>query len=88
MVSISIDSTFNFDFASIFTKEGPRTSKTINFKPEAEDEVIRESVSHKLDRHLVNPSNKVWRDSPKIRTPTSPFRIGDYLRYTNEVKMR
>ena len=33
------------------------------FTPEVEDEVIRDAFSHKLDRPLVNPPNKVRRDS-------------------------
>ena len=41
MVSISRHYTFNFDFASIFTKEDPRTGKQTDFTPETEDEVIR-----------------------------------------------
>ena len=43
-----------------------------------------EVVSHKLDRPLVNPLNKVRRDSTQTKTSTSPFYIGDSLRYTNE----
>ena len=61
VVSISRDSTFNFHFESISTKEEPITGKPIDFTPEAYDEVIREAVSHKLYRPLVNTSNKVWR---------------------------
>ena len=52
---------------------------------QVEDEVIRDAVSHKLDRPLVNPYNNLWRESTKNITPSSPFRIGDSLRYTNEV---
>ena len=52
---------FNFVFASICTKEEPITGKPIYFTPEVEDEIIREVVSQKRDRPLVNPSNKVWR---------------------------
>ena len=29
-------------------------------------------------------SNQVWRDSTKTKTPTSPFQIGESLRYTNK----
>ena len=61
MGSISIYYTFNFIFASIFTREDTTTVKPMDFTPEAEDEVIREAVSQKLDRHLVNPLKKVWR---------------------------
>ena len=50
---------------------------------EAEDKVIRDSVSQKLDRPLVKPSNKVWRDSTQNKAPTSPLHIGDSLIYTN-----
>ena len=63
MGSILIDSTFNFAFSSIFTKEYPRTIKPMDFTPEYEDEVIMEAVLHKLDRPIVNTSKKVWRDS-------------------------
>ena len=51
----------------------------MGFNSETEDEVIREVVSHKLDRSLVKPSNKVWRDSTKTKAPTPPFQIHDYL---------
>ena len=64
-------------------KVGSENIKANGFTPEAYDEVLREKLSHKLDRPLVNPSNKVWRDSTKIKTPTSPFHIGDSLRYIN-----
>ena len=50
------------------------------FIPEVEDEVIRDEVSHKLDRPIVNKSNKVWKDSTQPKTSTSPFKIGDSLR--------
>ena len=43
------------------------------------------AVSHKLDRPLVNLSNKVCKYSTKTTTPTSYFHIGDCIRYTNEV---
>ena len=56
----------------------------MDFTPEAEDEVIREAVSHKLDRPIVYPSNKVWRDSSKTKATTSPFQIVDSLIYTNQ----
>ena len=83
MGSISRDYTSNFSFASIYTKEEPITGNPMDFNPEAEDEVIREAVSHKLDRFLVNPSNKVWRDSTQNKAPTSTFQIGDSLIYKN-----
>ena len=62
MESISIDTIFKFDFAYISTREVPRTSKTINFIPDDGDEVIRDKVSHKLDRPIGKTSNEVWRD--------------------------
>ena len=83
MGSISIDSAFNFYFGYICTREETRTYKTMDFNPEVEDEVIRAAASHKLDGLLVNPSNKVCRDSKQTKTPTQPFQIGDSLRYTN-----
>ena len=52
----------------------------MDFTPEVEDEVIRDSISHKLDITLVSTSNKVWRNSTKNKTPLSPFNIGDSLR--------
>ena len=55
----------------------------MDFYPDVEDEFIRYAVSHKLDRPLVNTPNKVWRDSTKTKTPPSPFKIGDSLRYTD-----
>ena len=79
--SISRDYKFNFDFASICTREEPRTEKPIYFTPEAEYGVIREAVSQKLDRSLVNTSNKFWRDSTQTKYPTSTFHIGDSIRY-------
>ena len=56
----------------------------MDFIPEAEDEATREEVSHKLYRHIVNPSKKIWRDSTQTKTLTLPFHIGGYLIYTNE----
>ena len=53
----------------------------MNFTPEAEDAVIREAVSHKLYIPIVNPSKNVWIDSTQTKAPTSPFHIGDSLRY-------
>ena len=44
MVLNSRDSTFNFAFASIDTKEEPRTGNKIYFTPEYKDEVIKETV--------------------------------------------
>ena len=55
----------------------------MDFNPEAEDEVIREAVSQKLDISLVKPREKVWRDSTQTKAPTSPFHIGDSLIYKN-----
>ena len=42
----------------------------MNLTPEAEDGVIRESVSQQLDRRLVNQPNKVWRYSIQTKAPT------------------
>ena len=53
---------FNFAFESICKIEEPITVKPTNFTPEVEYEVIREAVSKKLDRPLVNPSKQVWRE--------------------------
>ena len=53
------------------------------FTPEGDDEVIMEEISHKLDRPLVNPSYKFWRDSTQTKTPTSPFHIFESLIYKN-----
>ena len=54
------------------------------FTPEYEGKVIRESVSHKLDRPLVNPLKLFLRDSTKTKAPTPPFHIGDFIRYKNK----
>ena len=35
-------------------------------------------------RPLFNLWKNVWRYSTQNKTPTSPFHIGDYIRYTNE----
>ena len=43
-----------------------------------------DSVSQKIDIPIVNPSNKVWRDSTQTKTKTSHLQIGDSLRYTNK----
>ena len=83
MVSISRYSKFKFVFSSICTREETITGKPMYLTLEVEDEVIRKTVSHKLDRHIFNPSNKFWRDSTQNKTPNSPFQIGEYLRYTN-----
>ena len=56
----------------------------MDFTSEVEDEVIMDAVLHILYRDLVNPPNKVWRDSTQTKTPTPNFQIGDSLRYTNE----
>ena len=85
MGSISRDSTFNRSFDLICTREDPTTFNPINFIPEVEYGVIRDSVSHILDRPLVNTSSIVWRYSIQNKTPTPTFQIGDCLRYTNEI---
>ena len=53
--SIPMSSTFNCSFVYIFTQGAPSTS----FTTEAEDEVIRQAVSQKLDRPLLNPSKTI-----------------------------
>ena len=53
--SISRDSTFNVAFISISTRNYQITGLPMDFIPYIEDEVIRYSVSDKLDRPLVNP---------------------------------
>ena len=83
MVSISIYSIFNFTFVSISTSEGPITGKPMDFISEVEDEGIRDAVSQKLDRPLVNPSNELFRDSTQTKSLTSPFQISDSFRYTS-----
>ena len=55
----------------------------MDFTPEVEDKVIRDEFSKKLDRPIVNTSNKVWRYSKQTKTPTPPYQIGDSERYTN-----
>ena len=56
----------------------------MGFTLEVEDEIIIEDFSNKLERPLINPSNKFWRYLKKSRTPTSNFQIGYYPRYKNE----
>ena len=56
----------------------------MDFTPEVEDEVIMDTVYHKLDIPLVNPSNKFWIYSTQTRPPPSLFLIDEALRYTNE----
>ena len=58
MVSISIYSTSNFNFSYISIREETISGKPMDFTPEVEDEVIRNLLSQKLDKTLVNPSNK------------------------------
>ena len=70
MGSTSRDFTFNFSFASICTREEPRTGKPVDFIPEAQDEVIIDAVLHKLDIHQFNPSKVFWRDSTETKAPT------------------
>ena len=55
----------------------------MDFNLDVEYEDIRDTVPHKLYRPLVNPSNKVWRDSTKNKNSTSPFQIGDSIIYKN-----
>ena len=56
----------------------------MGFTPETENEVIWETFPNKLYIPLVNPLNKVWRDSTQTKIETSPFHIGEYLGYTNQ----
>ena len=86
MISISIDYISNFAFAYVCTREEPRTGNLTNFTPEDEDEAIGDLVLQKFYRPLVNPSNKVCRDSKQTKTPIPPFQIGDSIRYTNEAQ--
>ena len=58
---------FNFVFASIKTQEDPRTVNTLDFIPEVESEVIKDSALHMLERSLVYTSNKVFRDSKQSK---------------------
>ena len=55
--------TFKFYFYFICTKQGRITGKSIDCNTEDEDEAIIEAVSHKFERNLVNPPNKIWGDS-------------------------
>ena len=73
-----------FDFSPVSTREETITGKPMNFTPEAEYEVIRDSVSQKIDIFLVNTSNNFSRDSTQYKTPTPPLKIGDSFIYKNE----
>ena len=79
------DAPVTFGFASICTRQDPRTFKSLGFTPEVEDEVIRDAVLHRLDIPLVNPSNKVWRDSRQTQTLSPNLQIGDSVIYTKMV---
>ena len=68
-------STFNFYFAYICTIEEPRTGNKMDLTPEVEYGFIRDAVSHILERYIVNPSNKVWRDSTKIKFQLQPYKL-------------
>ena len=48
------------------------TGKPMDFTPDVEYEVIREAVSHKLDRHPINPSNKVLETQHKLKLQINP----------------
>ena len=64
--------------------EEPRTGKPIYFTPEADDELIREAVSNKLDRYLVNTQKESLErlnSKQKYNLTHSDF---DSLRYTND----
>ena len=43
----------------MITQGEPITGKVMHSTPQVEDGVIKYAVSHKLERPLVNPSNKV-----------------------------
>ena len=47
----------------------------MDFTPEVEDEVIKEAVSHKIDRTLFNSPNKVWRDSTQYKPQLQPSKL-------------
>ena len=55
----------------------------MDFTPEVEYGVIREVVSHKIERPLLNPSNKFWIKSTLSITPNSHLQTGDSLIYKN-----
>ena len=55
----------------------------MDFNPLVEDEFIMDAIAHKLDIPVVNPWNKVGRDSTQTKRPTSPIQIGDSLIYTS-----
>ena len=54
------------------------------FVTEVESEVVRYVVSKKSERTLVNPPDKVWRDTTHFKTLASHFYIGKSIIYTNE----
>ena len=60
----------------------------MDFYQEVEDEVKRDAVLQKLNRTLVNLSNKVWIYSTQVKTPSQTFHFGDSLRYTMGDTMR
>ena len=47
----------------------------MNFTPESEYEVIREAVSHKLDRLLENQSKKFGETQIKLKLQLPPSRF-------------
>ena len=64
--------------------DDPITGKPIYFTPEADDEIIRDAVSNKLDRSLVNTqkeSLKRLNSKQKYNLTQSDF---DSLRYPND----
>ena len=73
--SISIYFTFNSYFASIYIREDPIIGNPVDFILESEDEVVREAVSHKLDRPLVNPSKIIGDNQLKLNLQLQPYRL-------------
>ena len=64
---ISRYSIFNFSIEYICKMKDTIAGNPMDSTPESEYKFIREAVSKKLDRHILNPSNKVWRDSIQIK---------------------
>ena len=73
--SISRYSTFKFFLSSLCTREEPRTDKPVYFTPESEYEVIRDTVSHKLDGLIVNPYKKFEETQLKLKLQLHPSRL-------------
>ena len=86
VVSISINSVFNFYFSSVCTREYTRTGKSMDFTPQADDGVIREAVSHKLYRSEVNTSKQFGQTKLQLKLQLHPFILlnldSTQIRYT------